>query len=170
MVQTDVQPLSYQHSEEQMHKILWKTAYLMRKYLWTNNRITSILCHSWWRWCLFYFRTKIIVDTNAKYFPHQSWRVYIWRRQIYSTLDFFWVFLEKKFFFSKIWVAKLGAQHISEWSLSASLSSIWIFWSCKSFFFWSLFINTCQHCPPQRAFANYCWWCTFKKYTLSYKK
>lgn len=121
MVQTDVQPLSYQHSEEQMHKILWKTAYLMRKYPWTNNRITSILCHSWWRWCLFYFRTKIIVDTNAKYFPHQSWRVYIWRRQIYSTLDFFWVFLEKSFFSPKFKLLNLGC------SLSLSEAYLQVF-------------------------------------------
>ena len=101
----------------------------MRKYLWTNNRITSILCHSWWRWCLFYFRTKIIVDTNAKYFPHQSWRVYIWRRQIYSTLDFFWVFLEKSFFSPKFELLNLGC------SLSASAAYLRVF---TVLFYWSM--------------------------------
>ena len=43
---------------------------------------------------------------------------------IVSTLDFFRVFFMKNFFFSKIWVAKLGVRLICECGLSASLYGI----------------------------------------------
>lgn len=48
------------YAQNSMEKLPW-----MEKYLWTNTRIISIICHKWWKWCLFYERAKI---KTLKYF------------------------------------------------------------------------------------------------------
>ena len=110
------------YAQNSMEKLPW-----MEKYLWTNTRIISIICHKWWTWCLFYERAKITGKT-LKYFSIHCWRVNLpWMKTehfMVSTLDFFRVFFMKNFF-SKIWVAKLGVRLICECGLSASLYGIW---------------------------------------------
>ena len=88
-----------QQIERTIEKLSW-----MEKYLSTNTRIISIICHKWWTWFLFYLKPKLWVRLQRMFrFIVGEFTLEEDRR----LLTFF-----TKNFFCQIWSARLGVRLI----------------------------------------------------------